>query len=68
MSEERITELECRIALQEDQLDSLSLSLHEQQQEISTLLLKIAALEELVKALKPSQLASADEEAPPPHY
>lgn len=68
MSEERITELECRIALQEDQLDSLSLSLHEQQQEIGTLLLKIAALEELVKALKPSQLASVDEEPPPPHY
>ncbi|MGV6817142.1 MAG: SlyX family protein [Thiotrichales bacterium] len=68
MSEERITELECRIALQEDQLDSLSRSLHEQQQEISTLLLKMAALEELVKALKPSQLASTDEEAPPPHY
>lgn len=68
MSEYRITELECRAALQEDQLESLSQTLHEQQQEISALHLKVAALEELVKSIKPSQVAPADEEAPPPHY
>ncbi len=66
--EERIVELECRIALQDDVIDALDARVREQQQSIERLLAEVKTLREALRALRPSMIATAEEETPPPHY
>jgi len=65
--ETRITELESRLAFQDDTLQALNDVLVDQQRVVERLQLQMAALlkryEEMV-----GQFESFEEEAPPPHY
>ena len=65
--EDRITELETRLAFQDDTLGALNDELVQQQRVIERLQLQVAALvkrqEEMI-----GQYESTDQEAPPPHY
>lgn len=65
--EARVTELESRLAFQDDTLMALNDVLIEQQRMVERLQLQMGALlkryEEMV-----GQYESSDEEAPPPHY
>jgi SlyX protein len=66
--EERITELEIRIAHLEasiDQLTRYSLDMEKVQEEQRQ---HIQMLQQQIRQISPSNLASASEEAPPPHY
>lgn len=66
--EARITELECRIAMQEDLLQSLNSQLHEYQQTIQQLQLALDQHSSWIKHLTTLNLATQEEETPPPHY
>jgi SlyX protein len=67
-AEERITELEIRIAHLEASIDQLTLSslamekVQEEQRQ------HIQMLKQQLRQLTPSNIASASEETPPPHY
>jgi len=65
--EERVMELESRVAFQDDTLLALNDVLVEQQRVVERLQLQMAALlkryEEMV-----GQYSASEEEAPPPHY
>ncbi|HHS7809515.1 SlyX family protein [Pseudomonas putida] len=65
--EERVTDLESRLAFQDDTIQALNDELVAQQRVIERLQLQMAALlkrqEEMVE-----QFDSFEEEAPPPHY
>lgn len=66
--ENKIIELETKIAYQEHTIQELNDALTHQQREITTLKLKMAQLENSLKQLTPSNIASQAEETPPPHY
>ncbi|QXI29932.1 SlyX family protein [Pseudomonas vanderleydeniana] len=65
--EERVTELETRLAFQDDTIQALNDVLVGQQREVERLQLQMAALikrhEEMV-----GQFGISEDEAPPPHY
>ena len=66
--ESRIIELETKLAYQEHTLEELNQIVIKQQNEILTLTLGLQKLNEQLKQVAPSNLASIDQEAPPPHY
>jgi len=66
--EERINDLESRIAFQDAAIDELNRTVMEQQQHLDALLLKVEHLQDKLKAIAPSPLDSSDPEPPPPHY
>jgi len=68
MMENRIIDLETKIAYQEHTIQQLNDALAHQQQELTALKLTMAKLQELVRQLTPSNIASQAEETPPPHY
>jgi len=65
--EQRVTDLESRLAFQDDTIQALNDVLVEQQRVVERLQLQMAALlkrqEEMV-----GQYSSFEEDAPPPHY
>ncbi|MCR8935126.1 MULTISPECIES: SlyX family protein [Pseudomonas] len=65
--EQRVTDLESRLAFQDDTIQALNDVLVEQQRMVERLQLQMAALlkrqEEMV-----GQFGSFEEDAPPPHY
>ncbi|AMQ86659.1 UNVERIFIED_ORG: SlyX protein [Pseudomonas fluorescens] len=65
--EQRVTELESRLAFQDDTIQALNDVLVEQQRVVERLQLQMAAVlkrqEEMV-----GQIGSFEEDAPPPHY
>jgi len=63
---ERINDLEFKVAYQEDTIESLNSVVSMQQQDILLLQEKLQHLAKLVEAYRPQQ-AMADNE-PPPHY
>jgi SlyX protein len=65
--EERVTELESRLAFQDDTLQTLSDELVAQQRLIERLQLQLAALAKRQEDIS-GQLETANNEAPPPHY
>lgn len=65
---ERLEEMETRIAFQDSTIQDLSDIVASQQKEIERLLLAVAALEEQVRSITPSLVADQAEEVPPPHY
>jgi len=66
--EKRVTELECRIAIQEDLLQTLNQQMHEYQQVIQKLQLELEQHASWIKHLTSTNLANQSEETPPPHY
>lgn len=66
--DERIQELEIRVAFQDDLLTSLNDQVHQAHQDIARLRAELVALRDRIEADKGSGGASAGEEPPPPHY
>jgi SlyX protein len=66
--ESRMTELETKIAFQDDLLDALNHTVAMQQQQLDQQQRQIQLLYEQIRSLSPSQLASQSEQERPPHY
>lgn len=65
--EDRITELEIRLALQDDLLDELNRTVARQQQQLEWLAREFRRLQEQMRAQEPGKPASLLDEIPP-HY
>ncbi|WP_263141153.1 SlyX family protein [Pseudomonas sp. RIT-PI-AD] len=65
--EERIADLESRLAFQDDTLQALNDVLVAQQRLVDRLQLQLAALAKRQEDLS-GQIGQPDDEAPPPHY
>lgn len=65
---EQIAELEMKVMFQEDLIERLNQSVVEQQQQIHDLQFQMKHVVDKVKAMSASQVASENEETPPPHY
>ena len=66
--EDRIAELEMKIAFQEQLLDELNQALVQQQFDMDKIQLQLRYLASKLKDMQPSNIASQTEETPPPHY
>jgi len=66
--EEKIIELETKLAYQEHTLEELNKIVIKQQDEILILTLGLQKLNEQLTQVAPSNLANIEQEAPPPHY
>ncbi|HLU61521.1 MAG TPA: SlyX family protein, partial [Gammaproteobacteria bacterium] len=66
--DEKLVDLETRIAFLEDAQQQLSDVIARQEQEIARLLLRVGELEEQLRQAVPALIADAAEETPPPHY
>ena len=66
--EQRLEDLETRIAYQEAAIEELTSTTLAQQQNIEQLQAQIDYLKSLLKDLTPSAVAPMSEETPPPHY
>ncbi|ANS86639.1 SlyX family protein [Vibrio scophthalmi] len=66
--ENRINDLECQLAFQEQTIDSLNDALSQQQLLISKMQDQMKYVAGKVKNLDSSNLADPSEETPPPHY
>ncbi|MEX4603775.1 SlyX family protein [Haemophilus influenzae] len=68
MLENRIEELEMKIAFQEQLLDELNHALVQQQFDIDKMQVQLRHMANKLKDFQPSNIASQSEETPPPHY
>ncbi|WP_194439700.1 SlyX family protein [Vibrio fluminensis] len=66
--ENRINDLECQIAFQEQTIDSLNDALSQQQLLITKMQDQMKYVVGKVKNIDGSNLADPSEETPPPHY
>lgn len=66
--QDRLAELEVRMAFQEKTIQELSDVIARQQREIDRLVRELETLKSQVRALAPSPVVGRDEETPPPHY
>ena len=66
--QDRLTELETRVAFQERTIQELNDVVTRQQAEIERLSQGYRTLKLQIVELAPSLVASRDEETPPPHY
>ncbi|HWS26661.1 MAG TPA: SlyX family protein [Xanthomonadales bacterium] len=66
--EDRIQELEIRVAFQDDLLNSLNQQVHEAHQVLAQLRADFLALRERVEGMKDSPGGDPGQEPPPPHY
>lgn len=66
--ENRLIELETRLAFQDHTLQELNAVVVRQQREIDALTRELEMLKAQFKALAPDLVGSRAEEAPPPHY
>jgi len=66
--ESQLTDLEVRLAYQEASLEELTNTVVRQDQTIVELRAEVEALARQLRELTPSNVASMDEETPPPHY
>ncbi len=66
--QEKINELESKIAFQELAIEELNQSLIEQQFIIDKLNIQLRHLAQKMQNIAPSNIASMSEETPPPHY
>jgi len=64
---DRINELEVKLAFAEDMLDALNATVYRQQQQIDRLLLEVRELREQLAAAAPAEARSLRDEVPP-HY
>lgn len=67
-SAQRLTELETRVAFQDQTIQELNEVVTRQQREIDRLARELDVLRERLHALAPSPVVPPDEETPPPHY
>ncbi|MDK2125587.1 SlyX family protein [Parachitinimonas caeni] len=65
--EDRITELEIRLALQDDLLDELNRVVSRQQQQMEFLAQELRRLQQMVRTIEPGKQPSLRDEIPP-HY
>ena len=66
--EDKLVDLETRIAFLEDAQQQLSDVIARQEKEIMRLLHRVSELEEQLRQAAPSLIADAADETPPPHY
>jgi SlyX protein len=66
--QERLAELEVRVAFQDRTIQELNDAVTRQQRALERLARELEALKDRLRALTPSPVASRDEETPPPHY
>ena len=66
--QERVTELEIKLAHMENTIDILDQTVITQQSQIDMLMLKLSILEKKLKAAGESQVAHEKDETPPPQY
>lgn len=67
-SEDRIEQLEMKVAFHEENIETLNSEIFEQQRKLQLLTEQVALLAVKLKEAQPNQLASEKEEMPPPHY
>lgn len=66
--EDRLIDLETRLAFQEQTLQELDAVILRQQRELDVLTRRLQTAEDRLRALTPTELANQAEETPPPHY
>ncbi|CAH0542892.1 SlyX family protein [Vibrio marisflavi] len=66
--EQRVSNLECQLAFQEQTIEELNDALSQQQLLISKMQSQMKYLVGKMKTMDTSQLADQTEETPPPHY
>ena len=66
--QQRIEQLEMKVAFQEDSIEILNDEIFAQQRKLQQLSEQVALLVTKLKEAQPNQLASEKEEMPPPHY
>jgi len=66
--EEKLIDLEIRLTHQEDHIHTLDKIIYEQDQLLSALTDKIKQMDHKLKTAGESNILSAEEESPPPHY
>lgn len=64
----RMTELEVKLAFQDDLLEALNQTVAQQQQQMDLLQAQMRQLYQQIKSLQPADPAAAADEPPPPHY
>ncbi|MCR4332355.1 MAG: SlyX family protein [Sulfuricaulis sp.] len=65
---ERLTELEVRVAFQDQTIQDLNEVVTRQQREIDRLARELEAVKSLLAGLAPSMVIAPEDEKPPPHY
>lgn len=65
---ERLTELEVRVAFQEKTIQDLNEVVTDQQRRIDRLTRELEAMKSRLSALAPAMVIPQEEEKPPPHY
>lgn len=66
--ESRLTNLETKVAFQDDLLEGLNRTVAEQQQQLDLLQRQLQLLYEQLRSLSPSNMGTATEDERPPHY
>lgn len=66
--ESKLIDLESKLAFQDDTIEKLNSVVTQQQVQLDHLNLQVEKLQEWIKNLQPSNIASSSEETPPPHY
>lgn len=66
--EHRIAELETQLAFQENTIRELNDVVIKQQQQIDLLTKELGTVKKELRSILSSNIASADQETPPPHY
>ncbi len=65
---ERLTELEVRVAFQDQTIQDLNEVVTRQQREIDRLVRELEVVKSLLAGLAPSMVIAPEDEKPPPHY
>lgn len=68
LDQNRVIELETKIAFQEQMIEELNQALIQQQFALDKLQLQVRHLAEKLQGMAGSNVASRSEETPPPHY
>lgn len=63
-----IEQLQMKVTFQEHTIEELNRALADQQLQLDKLMFQMKHVVEKLKQLQPSDIASASEETPPPHY
>ncbi|AAW84719.1 SlyX family protein [Aliivibrio fischeri] len=66
--EQKISDLECQMAFQEQTIDELNDALSQQQLLITNMQVQMKFMVGKMKTMDSSNMADASEETPPPHY
>lgn len=66
--EDRLAELESRVAFQDNTIQELNDVIVKQQHQLDRLVSQCQELRDQLQAILPSVLANLSEETPPPHY